>query len=445
MIVSVGFLFSQTLVAQTPIKSTTVAWTGAEILTMEGADFKPGTLVIRDGKILAVGADGQVDIPADAQRIDARGKVIMPGLVCTHSHVGGIGGADSSHPIQPDIRIYDSINVRDSGFKRALAGGLTTLNIMPGSGHLLSGQTVYVKLRAAETIDDMMIRGDDGWIMGGMKMANGTNPIREGGGVFPGTRGKSAALVRQHFIRAREYGDKVEKAAGDSAKLPPRDLGLEAMQEVFQKRRVVHHHTHRHDDIMTVLRLAVENDFRVVLHHVSEGWKVADQIAAAGVPCSIIVIDSPGGKMEAVDLSFQTGAILEKAGVLVGFHTDDYITDSRLFFRSAALAVRGGMTRGGALKALTINGAKMLDLDHRTGSLAVGKDADFIVLDGDPLSLYSKVWETWVEGQRVFDRTQPSDRLYAVGGYGATHDQTPYFCCFHELMMRQLGWEMNND
>ncbi len=445
IIASVSIPFAQPLLAQSPTESTTVAWTGAEILTMEGADFKPGTLLVRDGKILAVGADGQVDIPADARRVDARGKVIMPGLICTHSHVGGIGGADSSHPIQPDIRIYDSINVRDSGFKRALAGGLTTLNIMPGSGHLLSGQTIYVKLRAAETIDDLMIRGEDGWIMGGMKMANGTNPIREGGGVFPGTRGKSAALVRQHFIRAREYGDKVAKAAGDATKLPPRDLGLEAMQEVFQKRRVVHHHTHRHDDIMTVLRLAVENDFRVVLHHVSEGWKVADQIAAAGVPCSIIVIDSPGGKMEAVDLSFQTGAILEKAGVLVGFHTDDYITDSRLFFRSAALAVRGGMTRAGALKALTINGAKMLDLDHRTGSLAVGKDADFIVLDGDPLSLYSKVWETWVEGQRVFDRNNPSDRLYAVGGYGATHDQTPYFCCFHELMIRQLGWEMNND
>lgn len=416
----------------------TIAWTGATILTMEDQNFEDGTLVIRDGKILAVGPRTEIAIPADAQRVDARGRVIMPGLICTHSHVGGIGGADSSSPIQPDVRIYDSINVKDSGFKRSVAGGLTTLNIMPGSGHLLSGQTIYVKLRRAQTIDDLMIRADDGWIMGGLKMANGTNPIREGSSSFPGTRGKAAALVRQHFIKAREYGDKIERAGENPDKFPPRDIGLEAMQEVFQKRRVVHHHTHRHDDIMTVLRLANEFDFRVVLHHVSDGWKVADQIAAAGVPCSVIMIDAPGGKLEAIDLSFQTGAILEKAGVVVGFHTDDYITDSRFFLRSAGLAVRGGMTPQGALKALTINGAKMLDLDHRTGSLVAGKDADLIVLDGDPLSVYTKVLQTWVEGEKVFDRDDPQDRLYAVGGYGATHDQIPYFCCYHELMMLML-------
>jgi len=416
----------------------TVAWTGATILTMEDTDFENGTLLVRDGKIVAVGPAAEISVPADAEQVDARGKIIMPGLICTHSHVGGIGGADASGPIQPDVRIYDSINVKDSGFKRALAGGLTTLNIMPGSGHLMSGQTIYVKLRSATTIDDMMIRADDGWVMGGLKMANGTNPIRDDNKLFPGTRGKAAALVRQHFIKAREYGDKIERAAGNPEKLPARDIGLEAMQEVFQQRRVVHHHTHRHDDIMTVLRMATEFDFRVVLHHVSDGWKVAEQIAAAGVPCSVIVIDAPGGKLEAVDLKFETGAILEQAGVLVAFHTDDYITDSRLFFRSAALAVRGGMTRQGALEALTINGAKMLDLDHRIGSLAPGKDADFILLNGDPLSVYSKVLQTWVEGQKVFDRSEPRDRLYAVGGYGASHDQQPYFCCYHELMMQLL-------
>lgn len=416
----------------------TIAFTGARIIPVEGDEIANGVLVVAGGKISAVGTAADVIIPAAARRIDATGMTIMPGLVCTHSHVGGIGGADSSHPLQPDVRIYDSINVRDSGFKRAQAGGLTMLNIMPGSGHLLSGQTVYVKLRDANTVDDLMIRADDGWIMGGLKMANGTNSIRESG-PFPGTRGKSAALVRQLFIEAREYRDKLSRAAGDPEKMPDRDVGLEALQEVLAKRRVVHHHTHRHDDILTVLRMAVENDVRVVLHHVSDGWKVAPQIAAAGVPCSVIVVDSPGGKLEALDMSFETGAILEKAGVLVGFHTDDYITDSRLFLRSAALAVRAGMSREGALKALTVNGAKMLDLDQRTGSLAPGKDADFILLDGDPLSVYTKVQQTWVEGNKVFDRADPADRLYATGGYGAGHDQTPYFCCFHEEMMRLLG------
>jgi imidazolonepropionase-like amidohydrolase len=189
---------------------------------------------------------------------------------------------------------------------------------------------------------------------------------------------------------------------------------------VLDGKRVVHHHTHRHDDILTVLRLQKEWGFRVVLHHVSEGWKVAREIADAKVPCSIIVIDSPGGKLEAVDLRLETGAILDKAGAPVGFHTDDSITDSRLFLRSAGLAVRAGMDRDKALAALTLAGAKMLDLGDRIGSLEAGKDADFVVLSGDPLSVYTQVLETYVEGKKVFDRADPGDRLIAVGGPDAT-------------------------
>src|SRR5262245_53464848 len=184
---------------------------------------------------------------------------------------------------------------------------------------------------------------------------------------------------------------------------------------------------------MTVIPLAQEFHLRVVLHHVSEAWKVASAIAAAKVPCSMILVDSPGGKLEAAELTFDTAPILERAGVLVAFHTDDWITDCRLFRRVAALGVRAGMTRGTALAALTLNGAKMLDLDARVGSLEPGKDADFLVLSGDPLSVYSKVEQTWIEGQKVFDLGDPHDRLYATGGYGAGHDQAPYYCCFdHE-------------
>ncbi|MDW8263507.1 MAG: amidohydrolase family protein, partial [Phycisphaerales bacterium] len=171
----------------------------------------------------------------------------------------------------------------------------------------------------------------------------------------------------------------------------------------------------------------------VVLHHVSEGWKVAPQIAAAQVPCSVIVIDSPGGKPEAKDLSFQTGRILDEAGVLVGFHSDDPITDSRLFLRSAALSVRAGMKRDRALYALTMAGAIMLDLQDRIGSLEPGKDADLVILSGDPLSVYTHVLETWVEGNKVFDRTDERDRLMAVGGYGAGRDQVFFTeCCLGE-------------
>ncbi len=180
---------------------------------------------------------------------------------------------------------------------------------------------------------------------------------------------------------------------------------------------------------MTVLRLAKEFGFRVVLHHVSEGWKVADKIAAAGVPCSIILVDSPGGKLEAVDMSFATGAVLDAAGVKVAYHTDDWITDSRLFLRTAALGMRAGLSRETALRSLTIHGAEMLDLGDRVGSLEPGKDADFIVLSGDPFSVYAHVLETWVEGKKVFDRNNPKDRLYAIGGYGAGEDREPDLGC----------------
>jgi imidazolonepropionase-like amidohydrolase len=184
---------------------------------------------------------------------------------------------------------------------------------------------------------------------------------------------------------------------------------------------------------MTVLRLSQEFTFPVVLHHVSDGWKVAAEIAAAKAPCSVIVIDSPGGKLEARYARFETAAILEKAGVNVGFHTDDFITDSRVFRRSAALAVRAGMSRAGALRALTLAGAEMLGLQDRIGSLKAGKDADFCISEGDPLSVYCKTLQTWVDGRKVFDRTIESDRLYAVGGFGAGSPQTPYMCCYDEV------------
>lgn len=404
------------------------AFVGARIHTVDGPPIEDGTLVVVGSKIVAVGPTGETAPPAGATIINASGKTIIPGLICTHSHLGGTAGADGSGPIQPDVRVSDSLNVRDSGYRRALAGGLTTLNCMPGSGHLLSGQTAYLKLRPANTIEDMFILDADGEPMGGMKMANGTNSMR--GGTFPGTRGRSAALVRKQFIAAQEYAQKIEAADGDPEKMPNRHIGLEALGEVLSGKRIVHHHTHRHDDIITVLRLSKEFNFRVVLHHVSEAWKVADEIAAAGAPCSVIVIDSPGGKLEAIDVAFRTGGVLERAGVNVAFHTDDGITDSRLFLRSAALAVRAGMTREGALRALTLSGAEMMDLQDRTGSLTPGKDADFAILDGDPFSVYTKILETWVEGERRFDRADPEDRLVAEGGYGATQEQDPYFCCF---------------
>lgn len=401
------------MIAQAQERPT--AFFGATIYPISSEPIENGVLVVHQGKITAVGG-ANTGIPGNAERIDVTGKVIMPGLVDTHSHIGRGDGGDASSATHPDVRIVDAIDARSDTFRKARTGGVTTVNVMPGSGHLLSGQTVYLKLRDADTIYDLLIEKDiENGIIGGIKMANGTNSIRQS--PFPGTRARSAAMQRALFVRAQEYQKKVQAAAGDASKLPPRDLQMEAMVEVLEGKRVVHFHTHRHDDILTVLRLKREFGFKLVLHHVSDAWMVADEIAAAGVPSSIINIDSPGGKLEAMNLLFKSGAALEKAGADFAYHTDDGITDSRLFLRMAAQGVKVGLSREKALESLTLAGARMLELDHRLGSLDRNKDADFIILNGDPLSVYTFVEQTWIDGQKVYDRDIPDQKKYSTGGY----------------------------
>lgn len=408
---------STCLIAQAAVADTT-AFVGGKIYPVSGHAIDSGTLVIRDGKIAAVGASDDVRVPRGATVVDVAGKVIIPGIVDTHSHIGEVAGGDRSGPMQPEARVLDSINVRDAGFDRARAGGITSANLMPGSGHLISGQTIYVKLRDGNSIEELAYRRADGSIDGGLKMANGTNS--RGEPPFPGTRAKSAALVRAKYLAAQEYREKQDAAAKDKDKSPPdRDLALDALVEVLEGTRIVHYHTHRHDDVMTVLRLKEEFGFRVVLHHVSEAEKVATEIAAADVPVSLIMIDSPGGKLEAINLVAANAPALEKAGARVAFHTDDYITDSRLFLRMAAMGVRAGMSHDVALRALTLEPAGMIDMGDRIGSLDKGKDADFVILSGEPFSVYTRVQETWVEGDKVFDLDIENDRAVAEGGYGA--------------------------
>jgi imidazolonepropionase-like amidohydrolase len=417
--------------AQTPVR----AFRGALLHPISSPPIEDGVLVVEDGRIAAIGGRG-TPVPRSAEVFDVRGMVILPGLVDTHSHLGSVSGGDSSAPLHPEVRALDAIDVRSDSFWRARAGGLTTLNVMPGSGLLMSGQTVYLKLRRdPRTIDDWLYCTDPlGGICGGMKMANGTNPLDSP--PQSGSRAKSAALVRALYVKAEEYLRKIDAAAADpDAEPPPRDLELEALAQVLRGERIVQHHTHRHNDVATVLRLREEFGFRVVVQHGSEAWRIADQLAAAEVPVSITFVDAPGGKEEALGWRLDAPAILERAGVLVGFNTDDGITDSRLLLRAPALAVRYGMSREKALEGVTLAAARMLGLEERIGSLETGKDADFVVLSGDPLSVYTRVEETWVEGERVFDRDDPEQRRYAVGGYRVYRDRSEH----HELLASEAG------
>ena len=415
-----------------PIHGTLVV-RGAKIYPVSGPPIEHGVLVVANGKIVAVGAEGKIPVPAGAVVQDATGKVLMPGIVDSHSHIGidpnptvaDSGDANEmTGPIEPSLRALNAIDPADPNIRMATAGGVTTANILPGSGNVMGGQSAYVKLRG-NTIEQMLIPGT----IGGMKMANGTNPKGYGRrDQAPMTRMEEAALARGIYEKAQQYQEKWNAykkalAAGDkTAKEPDRDLGLDAVVEILEGKRTVHNHSHRADDIMTVLRLSEEFHYRVVVHHGSEACQVANELAKRHVPVSYTMVDSPGGKLETINIDMSCPGILEKAGVKVAFNTDDPITPSRLLLRQAALGVRGGMSQEAALKGLTIYPAEMLDLGNRVGTLEPGKDADFIILSGEPFSIYTHVLETWIEGQRVFDRSNPRDLHYATGGFAvASH------------------------
>jgi len=418
-----------------------VVFTGATVHPVSGPPVQDAVLVVgEDGRIASLAAGPLDAVPPGAEVIDLAGKHVIPGIVDTHSHVGGGRLHEALAPVQPGISAVDAVDPSHVSLARARAGGLTTINVMPGSGKLMGGQTVYLKLRDSVVVDDLLLcKGEDARepadgaplrrdrICGGMKMANGTNPQGDGGD--PRSRMGSAYLQRKALQEGATLAEKASRhqqaedegwsrrrreKAGVSA--PETDLRSAALLQIAQGERTVHFHTHRADDIVTVLRLQEEFGFRVILQHVSEAWKVPELLGEREAMVSLILVDSPGGKEEALELYPSNAAAMEQAGALVALHTDDPITDSRLFLRMAGLAVRGGMSEAGALAALTLNPAVMMELDHRIGSLEPGKDADLVVLSGPPLSTWTQVEQTWIEGEKVFDRRRPSDRALAVGG-----------------------------
>jgi len=424
-------ILSIALLALAGPTSADLVFRNATVLTITNGAIENGAVRISDGRIVAVGTSDEVSTDG-ADVVDLTGKLLMPGLVDTHSHIGlvnrptdaGNDSNESTGPIQPALRAIDAVNPLDPSIRMARAGGVTTANIMPGSGNAMGGQTVFVKLRG-ETVDDMLL--DPGGLSGGMKMANGENTKRNYSArkETPMTRMATATLQRNIFVSALNYRTSQQAAERDSKKTPPdRDLGLDAILEIIDRKRVVHFHSHRADDIMTAVRMSDEFGFRMVLQHGTESYKVADELARRNIPVSLTLVDSPGGKHEIMEMDAATPTLLLEAGVLVTINTDDWVTESRFLLRTAAFAVRDGMDRDAALAAITINGAQMLDAGERIGSIEVGKDADLVVLSGDPLSVYTRVLETWIDGVRVFDRANPADERYAVGGF-AVADRYP--------------------
>jgi imidazolonepropionase-like amidohydrolase len=413
------------------IQDKPIAYKGARILTSAGAPIEKGVLVVQKGKIVAVGAEGTVAVPEGAAIVDVTGRTIIPGLVDTHSHIGiyprpsvpaNEDGNEASGPVQAGLRALDAIDPADPGIRMATAGGVTTANIMPGSGNVIGGQTLYVKLRG-RTVDEMRIPNTA--VLGGLKMANGENPKRFNFGRTkqpPSTRMKLAALQREQFIKAQAYRKQWDDyrnnvKAGKKATEPERDLALEPLVEVLERKRTVHFHSHRADDLMTALRIAEEFNFEIVLQHATEGYLIVEELVKRKVPVSLTLVDSPGGKLETAGLLEENAAVLDKAGVKVAINTDDSVTESRFLLRTGAIALRGGMSEDSTLRALTIRGAEMLHLDERLGSLEKGKDADFVVLSGAPFSVYTQVLQTFIDGTCVFDRSRARDWHYQSGGF----------------------------
>jgi imidazolonepropionase-like amidohydrolase len=386
-----------------------LAIVGGRVLPIAGAPFEDGVVLVHDGRIEAAGRD--VRVPEGAERVDAAGKVVLPGLVDAHVHVGvhgegdGWAGQDTNEltdPVTPHVRALDAINPADLGFADALAGGVLTLNVNPGSGNPIGGQTAAVR-SAGRTVDEMVLRAPSG-----MKSALGENPKRVYGErkQLPSTRLGTAAVIRDALVKAANYLAKLERG-GDEP--PERDLRWEALGLVLRGEIPWRQHCHRADDIATALRLADEFGYRLVVDHGTEAVQLADQLAERGVPVLIGPLLTSRSKVELRNRSLSNPGRLAAAGVELGIITDHPVVPVHLLHVQAALAVREGLDPASALRAVTLVPARVLGLEDRLGSLERGKHATLCVWSGDPLDARSRVETAWIEGRQVYgaDRANP--------------------------------------
>ena len=351
--------------------------------------------------------------PADAQVIDASGQFVMPGIIDCHSHIAIDGDVnEGSVSVSSMVNIADVLNSDDPAIYRDLAGGVTTANVLHGSANSIGGQTVVIKLRWGQPAAKLPFEG----ALPGIKFALGENPKRSNFRVsgmtdrYPATRMGVEETIRGAFTEARDYKKSWDDynqrvAAGEKNLIPPRrDLKLDPLVEVLEGKRYVHAHCYREDEILMLLRVAKEFGFRVqTLQHVLEGYKVADEIAAAGTGASTFS-DWWAYKVEAYDAIPYNAALMTRRGVVVSVNSDDAAEATHLNQEAAKSMRYGGLTHDEALKLVTLNPAIQLGIEKRVGSIEVGKDADLTIYDRDPLSAYAVVQKTLIDGHVYFDR-----------------------------------------
>jgi imidazolonepropionase-like amidohydrolase len=394
----------------------TIAIRNATLLTITKGTIQHGTIVLRNGRIAALGAN--VSIPAGAQVIDGTGKFVSPGLIDCHSHIANDDVNEGGTSVSSMVGMEDVLDPNDPDIYRDLAGGTTTANILHGSANAIGGKTVVIKLRWGKTRpEDLLFQG----ALPGIKFALGENVTQKRGAQrtppvrFPTTRQGVDYVIRDAFARAKAYRKAwadydAAKAKGLDVLPPKKDLQLEPLVEVLEGKRLVHAHSYRADEILMLIRVADEMGFKVAtFQHVLEGYKVAKEIAAHGAGASTFS-DWWGYKIEAADAIPYNAALMTRKGVLVSINSDD-AEQARRLNNEAAKSIRyGGLSEDEAMALVTINPAKQLKIDNRVGSLEAGKDADVVIWNHHPLTTEAIVDQAYIDGTLYYDRVKDEQR-----------------------------------
>lgn len=382
----------------------------AKIHTITNGIIDNGAVVFENGKITAVGKD--VRVPEGAEVIDATGKIVTPGLIDCHSHVGVFGepmvwahedGNEFSDPVTPHVRGIDSLNPQDPAIAEVVSGGVTTVYSGPGSANIIGGTGFAMKLRC-RTVEEMVIPGTEA-----MKMALGENPKRCYGRdkkVMPYTRMGNAAVLREALTKARNYVKRSDKE-GDNLEV---DLKMEALARVIKGEIKARIHAHRADDILTAVRIAEEFDLDFIIEHATEGYLIADILAEKGVRCTIGPTLLGKVKMEVANISLKNAGILAKSGVKIAIQCDDF-SGTKWLPLHAGIAVREGMPEDEAFRAVTITPAEFIGIADRVCSIEAGKDADLVIWSGHPFSSMTVAEKVFIDGNLVHERQDPVGQL----------------------------------